>query len=246
MKLKIIYVIASVAVLGVCGLGILVKGNVENKAQVSNVLITSKMNMLKQEGNVSTEKLTSSIDDKIIDVQTHVDLIKSYRDVNELRMAAQIIVTGDVLSLKSYMSDMAIITEYKIKVTEAYKNANVGDILTLVSAGGIIPYDEYMSKTVDKAENIKNFEIKEPKAKLSLYKIRTTMGKNQIIEVGKKYTIFANEQNVIDENGKQTLKYCTVGVDQGQFNNEKDGSVNNISLNYKDNINQFKKEILRK
>lgn len=182
--------------------GIVKKSNSEGSNDKSNTTILSE-NLNK----------TEEVKDKqeIIDIKLNPDKVKTYNNVESLANDAEIIVKGTVLEATSYMLGPCAITEYKLKVNTAYKNANEGDVITLAVAGGTVPYEEYLNSSADKSKDIKSFEKNTSEEKIKNAKIKMTMGENDLIQIGKEYAIFAK----MDKISEDKSMYCTLNVDEG-------------------------------
>ena len=107
------------------------------------------------------------------------------------------------------MNGPSAITENKIKIIESYSdNAKAGDIVTVVSAGGTITYEEYSSVNGEIEK-----EFVDPKT-LNGEELDLSFEGGESLEIGKEYIIFASMQK-IDAQG--TKKYCIEGINQGLF-----------------------------
>lgn len=185
---------------------------------------------------------TENLDDELITVKSNVDLMKMYDNIDDLSDDAELIVKGKVIETNSYVSGPGIITEFKLKVDDAYKGANGGDVITLVSPGGIVTYDEYKNIA---EENIKSFEKKLSNKELSKMKVRNIMGENELITKGKEYVIFAKKEIVIDKNSEEKTMYCILNMDQGQFEINND-NITNKTFSYKGKAADLEKNIKSK
>jgi len=162
-------------------------------------------------------------EEDIIDVITNMDTNVKYDNVEEMQDVADIIVKGEVISTNSYVSEFCVLTEFQIVVEEAFKNAQVGDVVTIISAGGVVPYSEYQNSG---EENIKDFEKKIPVKNASKTKVRMYVGKNELITVGKEYVIFAKKEYILDQNASRKEEYCILNIDQGQFEIQEKKTIN--------------------
>lgn len=172
---------------------------------------------------------TESLDDELITVKSNLDLMKMYDNIDDLSGDAELIVKRKVAETNSYVSGPGIITEFKLEVDDAYKGASKGDMITLISPGGIVTYDEYKSIA---EENIKSFEKQLSNKDLSRMKVKNIMGENELITKGKEYVIFAKKETVIDKNSEEKTMYCILNIAQGQFEVNKD-NITNKAFSYK-------------
>ena len=187
--------------------------------------------------NITTKTQESKNDNDLLTLDIKMDFTKSYDSINSLKNDSEIIVKGTVIDSKSYMSGSVIITEFKLKVEKSYnKILKDGEIVTIATSGGIVNYSDYLKENGE--NNIKDFEKDIVKKNLNNPKIKMTIGKNNLIEIGKRYIIFANTQQ-ISPNKKM---YCTINVNQGQFELINNNALNN-ELNYSKTENNLEKEI---
>jgi len=153
-------------------------------------------------------------DEEIMDVVVNMDSDINYDNIESMVNDADIIIKGVVISTSSYKRDIYVLTENKILVEEAFGNAEVGDTITIISAGGVISYGEYQNQS---DENKKDFEEGDFEEVPADRKVRVQMGANDVITKGKTYIIFAQKNQVLDCNGNQKEEYCVLNIDQGQF-----------------------------
>lgn len=203
----------------------------------SNTKVKIATNYIKNQSNnkISTDSQNKQ-NNTIFNVHLDMDMKKSYDNIDSLKKDAEIIVRGTVLDTKSYMSGPGVITEFKLKVNKAFNdNAKVGDVLTIATAGGTISYEDY-SKIASNKENIKDFEKNKPIQNSKNSKVKISIGKNDLIETGKDYIIFANTQPI----SADKKMYCTLNINEGQFEvtNKK---AENKALKYSKNIDNFEK-----
>ncbi|MFW2491753.1 hypothetical protein ACN077_24830 [Clostridium chromiireducens] len=224
MKRNIIVALLLVAV-SIVGIGI----EYSNKTTTNNI----------SNNVVATNASNNEQSDDVINVQLKADSIKNYDSVESLKKDAEIIVKGTVLDTNSYMSGPGVITEYKLKVSKSYNNkAQVGDILTIATAGGTVSYNEYAKNHEGSAKkSAKNISTE----KLQNAKVKVKFDGNDLIEEGKEYVIFANTKKVL-EGEKEKEMYCSLNISAGQFEINDNKGINK-TLKYNKNIETLEKEI---
>ena len=221
-------------ILGGLSLTYVVKENGNNVAckPIDSEILAKNDNENKtiDEKNTSDNKEEQNI---ILNIKQSPDLNKGYFDVKGCAIDSDIIVRGTVTEINSYLSGPGVVSEYKVKVEKGYKNANEGDIISIICAGGIVLYDEYMNYGDRREESKKDFETKDniSEAELSKSKVKVQLGENDLPEVGKEYIIFAKNKKM----SSGEYKYCVLTGFEGQFE-VKNKKVSNNALKYKKDI----------
>ena len=167
-------------------------------------------------------------------VSVTADSLTNYETIKNLKEASELIIRGEVLNKNSYMNGPSAITENKIKIIESYSdNAKAGDIVTVVSAGGTITYEEYSSVNGEIEK-----EFVDPKT-LKGEELELSFEGGESLEIGKEYIIFASMQK-IDAQG--TKKYCIEGINQGLFKIN-GNTISNNYLSYTKDIKSFNSDM---